>query len=393
MNLFDSIQNGGDEYARYTEPSFVFLNRTSRKKFSRIRDLLQEWFDRYPASEQQELKGRFRSPDDFHHQAAFFELFLHELLLRLNCKVILHPSLEKTKKVPDFLVDPQSDYKFYLEATVATGESANESAAKARENTVYDVLDRLVKSPDYFLSLSIRGAPQSPPPAKKLALFINSQINLLNYEQLSETYKLLGNDSLPTWHFEHDGWQIDIKPLPKAKMRGKTNVRPIGVRTTGFNLIDDRSPIRAAIIEKGNKYGDLDLPYVVAVNAIEPVDEISIFEALYGKEEYSVDISNDSRKVSEPILKRIPDGAWTSLKGPRYTRISAVLMVTRLNTYNIPRSILCLYHNPWAQKPCQSVLTALPQAIPLLNGEIKFEAGISANTIFNITTTWPEDVT
>ena len=320
-------------------------------------------------------------------------MFLHELLLRLNCKVKLHPILEKTTKVPDFLVDPKSGHKFFLEATVATGESANDSAARARENTVYDVLDRLVKSPDYFLSLTIRGIPQTPPPAKKLASFINSQIDLLNYDQLTETYKLRGFDGVPTWNFEHDRWQIEIQPLPKAKLRGKTNVRPIGVMTKGFRLVDDRTPIREAIIEKGNKYGDLDLPYVVAVNAIEPIDEISIFEALYGKEEYLVDVSDVQRKVSEPKLKRVPDGAWTSPKGPRYTRISAVLMVSRLTTYNIPRSISCLYHNPWAQKPFQSVLSQLPQAIPLANGEIKFETGISASTIFNISSAWPEDAT
>ncbi|KAF0107818.1 MAG: hypothetical protein FD146_1449 [Anaerolineaceae bacterium] len=390
IKLFDEIQRVGTEGAGYAEPEFVYLNRTARKEFAQIRDLLEEWFIHYPTSGQLDLRNRFRSPNDCQHKAAFFELFLHELLLRLNCNVILHPSLEGNTKVPDFLVEPQSNYKFYLEATVATGESTDGASARARENNVYDVMDRLIKSPDYFLWLTVRGAPTTPPPARKLASFVNSQLDILNYDEMLRIYDLEGYDSLPSWHFEHDGWQIDIRPTPKkSKARGKVGVRPIGMRSTDFHLVDHRTPIRDSIIDKGRKYGKLDLPYVIAVNAIELADEIDIMEALYGKEQFTFNIPDNATAIKEPKLTRALDGAWVSPKGPRYTRVSAILMATRLNTWNIPRAVLCLYHNPWAQKPYQSVLNQLSQAIPE-NGEIRWLDGKNASTIFELPQSWPE---
>lgn len=365
------------------------MNRTSREEFARMRDLLEIWFSRYPVSHQQELRSRFRSLIDFQHEAAFFELFLYELLLRFNCKIELHPSLLKTSKVPDFLVEPDSGHKFYLEATVATGETTNQAAARARENAVYDVLDRLVISPDYFLSLSVHGSSKTPPPAKKLAQYINKEISLLDYEEIRNIYESNGLSNLPCWNFEHDGWRVEIKPIPKARLRGKAGVRPIGTRMTSFRGVDHRTPIRDSIIEKGRKYGELDLPYVVAVNALEPgIDQEDVLEALFGKEQYLMDISEETTMVSEPRLQRIPDGVWRGPNGPRYTRISAVLMVTRLSIYNIPRTVLRLYHNPWAQSSFQSVLTQLDQAIPI-EGKIHWQDGMNASTLFELPVTWP----
>jgi hypothetical protein len=389
MKLFDKIKNGGSEAASYTEPNFVFLNQTSREEFARIRDLLEVWFERYPSREQSEFRSRFRSSNDYQHQAAFFELFLHELLLRLGCKLRLHPPLDNTTKVPDFLVEPQTSHKFYLEATITTGETANETAARARENTVYEVLDRLIESPDYFLSLSVRGLPESPPPARKLANYINRELGILDYEKMVEIYKLDGLQNLPRWHFDHGGWQIEIQPIPKFKLRGKSSVRPIGSMMTDIRMVDNWTPIRDSIIEKGSKYGELDFPYVIAVNALELVETIDVLQALYGQEEYLIDISGTS-EAPESRLKRKPNGVWFGPKGSQYTRISAVLMVTRLSKYNIPRADLRLYHNPWAQKTYESVLNQLHQAIPS-DGKIQMIDGKNAGDIFDLSPTWPEN--
>ena len=56
-------------------------------------------------------------------------------------------------------------------------------------------------------------------------------------------------------------------------------------------MIDNWTPIRDSIVEKGRKYGDLDIPYVIAVNALEPADTIDIVQALYGQEEFIIDVS------------------------------------------------------------------------------------------------------
>jgi hypothetical protein len=258
---------------------------------------------------------------------------------------------------------------------------------------VYDALDKLVKSPNFFLWLSIKGSPNTSPPTKRLADFLNRQLGSLDPDKIAEQHDLFGMDSLPQWQFEHDGWKIKIRPTPKKpEARGKPNVRPIGMRSSGFRMLDHRTSIRNSIIDKASKYGKLELPYVIAVNATDPVDSTDIMEALFGKEQFSFFISDERKEIPEPKMTRKPDGAWNGTKGPKYTRVSAILMVTQLATWNIPRSNICLYHNPWAQKKYSSVLVRLPQAIPE-NGKMRWLGGETPDKIFELASSWPEDET
>lgn len=391
LKLFDDITRDDFGTASYAESNFSYLNRTARNEFSKIRIILDEWFFRYPLTEQADLRGRFRSELNNHHQAAFFELFLHELLIRFDCQITLHPKIVETSKVPDFFVKPPNGNSFYMEATVATNESASESAAHARENAVYDAIDRLVISPNFFLWLVVDGTPNTPPPAKTLANYINSQLANLDPDKITEQYNTSKNNELPEWKFEHDGWKIKIRPTPKKpEARGKPNVRPIGARSTGFRSLNYQASIKDSLINKAARYGNLDLPYIVAVNATEPVDTTDIMEALFGKEQLSYYISDDGNPLSDPVMTRKPDGAWNGVNGPQYTRVSAVLIASRLSPWNIPRTNICLYHNPWAKKKYESILTQLPQAIPE-NNQMTWKSGETANEIFKLSPTWPED--
>src|SRR5919202_5698397 len=84
MRLFDTISHHDEGPPQFAEPEFICLNRSAKPDVSHIRELLEAWLSRYPTSVQTDLCGRFRSPDDTLHRSAFFELFLHELLLRLG---------------------------------------------------------------------------------------------------------------------------------------------------------------------------------------------------------------------------------------------------------------------------------------------------------------------
>ena len=68
------------------------MNRSSWEGVRSIRDLLESWFSRYPKGHPADLRGRFRSADDSNHRSAFFELFLHEVLYRLACHPLVHPT-------------------------------------------------------------------------------------------------------------------------------------------------------------------------------------------------------------------------------------------------------------------------------------------------------------
>ena len=382
MKLFDKIQRTDLESARYAEPVFKYINRTARDEFEEIRKKLEIWFSHYPTLEQPELRARFRSNIDSQHQSALFELLLHEILIEFGCSVTPHPTLSNTAKTPDFLVKPLTGTPFYIEAVLVTNKSADEVAAQARINTVYDVVNRKVDSSNFFLWIDVEGTPKSPPSANKIASFLNKRLAKLDPEQVAKRYEVDGVDAIPSWRFKHDDWVIEFQPIPKKhEARNKEGVRPIGGQSTGLRHVDHRTPIRDAIRNKAGRYGELDFPYVVAVNVLEFIDEIDIMEALFGKEQFTINFSQSN--PLEPVdtqMSRIPDGVWTSYEGPRNTRMSAVLLAIRLSPWNLLDGNIYLYHNPWAKRPYSSVLTRLPQVV-FEDGHMKKVDGESISSI------------
>jgi hypothetical protein len=392
MKLFDEVERHDCEPAKYSEPQFTFLNRTGRANFDRVRQELEKWFSHYPASGQAELRSRFRSAIDSQHQAAFFELFLYEMLLRFGCNTTLHPNVPETTRTPDFLAEAPSGERFYIEATLTRNESALETAAQARTNAVYDLLNGLIDSSNFFLSLSIEGNPTTQPPVKRMASFLNARLAELDPDHILNLYRSGEDDAVPKWLFEHEGWKVKFIPIPKKpEARNKPSVRPIGALSYGFHWADDWTAIRDAITGKAGRYRGLDLPYIVAVDILHHPDEIDIMEALFGKEQFTITFDERGPSESvEPRPSRIPNGAWTSQAGPRYTRVSAVLLATQLSPWNIPRASLRLYHNPWAQKVYKSVLTQLPQAVPVQQeNRMRNVDGQSNDLIFGLHPLWP----
>jgi hypothetical protein len=210
----------------------------------------------------------------------------------------------------------------------------------------------------------------------------------LNPDEIEELLEVGGIEALPHWQYEHDGWQITFFPIPKSpKSRGKGGLRSLGAEIYEPHWIDSGTAIRKAIVSKGGRYGHLDLPYIVAVNTLgEHTDEIDIMEALFGREQFKIRV--DKSEPIEPEFSRIPDGVWTSKSGPRYTRISAVLLANELFPWNVPRGNACLYHNPWAKHTYDSELTRLNQRIPDAN-RLKFVGGESLGVIFGLSSEWP----
>lgn len=388
MSLFDRIERDDYGPALYAEPQFNYLNRSARPGVQKIRDVLEDWLSHYADDHRPDLRARFRSTDDSQHRSAFFELFLHELLLRLDCRVEIHPTVPNTIRHPDFLAESQGGTRFYLEGVLATDESRAETAARARTNAVYDALNRL-DSPNFFLGMRLRGAPETPPPARLIRTFLEERLAPLNPDEIAPNAETVGFNAFPHWRYEAEGWSIDFFPIPKSPgLRGKPGVRPIAIQFDSVKWLDSRIPIRNAIVEKGKRYGELDLPYVVAVDALgEFVDRTDVMEALFGKEKFI--FRGDLATPRGPEFAREPDGAWTSSTGPRYTRVSAVLVAVRLHPWNVSSAPLCLYHNPWARRPYDADLNRLSRACPQPEDNMKWFDGESLAKIFGLPPDWP----
>jgi hypothetical protein len=358
IKLFETFERTNSKPADHAEKQFNFLNRSARKRDARIRDLLELWFAEYPATEQHELKRRLESVKAQSYESAFFELSIHAIVKRLGCESTAHPEMLGTTKRPEFLVTEPNGSTFILEARIAGGGSATEVAANNLKDTIYDVLNRRIRTNDFFVNVTVRGTPAGQPSSKELAEFVQGHLDAEDADALIAR----GVSAMPRWTFGvDDKCTIDFRPVPrKPEVRGTPPARPVGMIMTEAKWADDVTPILDAVLEKSNRYGQLCQPYIVAVNSM------------------AFDLEQDD-------MVQAITGLW---QHERIKQVSAVLLASWLMPISAAHAAIGLYHNPAAERPYSGVLTALPQDFTE-DGKIRVVEGRTLADIFGVPIDWP----
>ena len=160
MRLFDDIARTDPHPGRRTETQFRYLKGVDRPEFAAVREVMEDWFDRFPAQGQADLRQRFRSDDPRQSLGAFWELYLHELHRRLGYRLERDPEVPGTSERPDYLTR-RGKTAFYLEATLVSYSDA-EMAARRREDVVLDLIDEVFNA-DFWVGVEIKVPGQATP--------------------------------------------------------------------------------------------------------------------------------------------------------------------------------------------------------------------------------------
>jgi len=339
--------------------------------------VVDAFFDNYPASHGDEMRNRLRSRDDQLHRSSFFELALHELLIRRGFEVLeIEPTLPNGKS-PDFLVAAPDGTRFYLEATLA-GDGASRGAEQRMREALQAIDD--VQSPDFFLSVHPRGYPSQPIPVGQLRRDQQAHVDGLEDAALRAAFER--NEALPVFQREWHGARFTIEAVPKGTRGGRG--RAMGFRMMAPLQVQPQEPIKAAILRKATRYGELDLPYVVAVNALQDwAGEESVTDALFGTPGVQQAIGGPARPF------RFPDGVWHGPRGPRNTRVSAVLSTERLSPWDLGQRSARLILNPWARTPLPPLALGI-EARSVVDNRWQVEPGRSFRELFGLPEHWPE---
>ena len=159
------------------ESSYQFLDRVKGRFWDRVRDLLESWVSRYPPDGAADLVGRLTA-DDIDFRSAFWELYLHELVLAHGAIAHCHPSVPGSSRRPDFLIEGFAE-PFYLEAKVL--EPGEVEGAKARQrDEIWNGIDQRVRSEDFFLQVEIDTYGRSAVPISSLAESIEHWLHELD---------------------------------------------------------------------------------------------------------------------------------------------------------------------------------------------------------------------
>lgn len=387
--LFDQIEREDTGPAKQYEPEFKYINRTSRIEFQRVRIKVEEWYKNLPRHQKDDLRGRFRSNNNNQHHSAFFELLLSQILHKLNYNYLPHPDTpgHKTKR-PDYLVWNDNERSF-VECITITGQSDEEVHEQELKNRFIEKLNELHLE-GFLLAVSFRGHTSTPIPAVKIKQAVFNNLRVLDYRLIVSLVKAKGLDGVPAWSFKHSNMTIKIRPIPLNESRAKDKGpgRMVGIIMEEPRWDNSKDVIRKALLRKAGRYGELNEPYLIALNIRKWGPDIDdVMEALFGDIVYPLP---ENALHQDTILqgKRKLNGVWLNTDGKRYTRLSAILVFFELFYTKIPTSYVTLIHNPWAEYPITALFNSFPQTRIGPEG-LAVQAGLSLGDVLDLHKSWP----
>ena len=229
MRLFDEQIRSYLRAPEYGEATFAFLNRSISPQEGAIRERLESWFLRYPESNARNLRERLRSEDGQQHNAAFFELLLHEFLLRFGCRVEVEAGGSSRTTKPDFLVEDPCGLKWYLEAVTVSAKPSPTREAQQIVNSLCDWLNERLPRRDFLLFVSYTGNPSGSLPRKRVLKFLLDKLGSCDYSTVLGVSRTRGHAALPSWEYPWGACRIRFQLVPrKESAREDARVRVLG---------------------------------------------------------------------------------------------------------------------------------------------------------------------
>jgi len=360
MSVFDCHVRTDTSPKVLSESIFTFWNRSGKPSSEACRELIEGWVSHLPEAEQDNLRSRFRSGSDHDCGAAFQELCLHEFLLRQQCTVFLHPLLPGTTNHPDYRVLQPDRTEFILEAVASTTLSRGPEINPLR-NPIRDRLQKL-RLDGFYIGIDELTAGTRAIAWRSVERHINEQIKKVAADRF-------GSIPLPPLTTV-DGWRLKLTLWPRPSDADS------GVSYEGWSGTAEgpASALVASLRKKGSRYGELGLPFVVAVNSFDVMCTDHDFDrVLFGDPPNSAMIRPQS-------------GFWGAPAAPLFRRVSAVLFTKNLwpETVLMGQVQACLYFNPWAHLPYRGVFSAL-DSVEYVNGVLQRKRGVPLHHLLGVT--------
>lgn len=385
MPLFDVVDRPLDHGADEGEAAYRYLNRSGRPEVAAVRAKFVDFLARYPEESRDNLITRFRSDDDVSHYSAVFELLLHEALLCVGATIeAIEPKLAHTDRSPDFLVRSANGERFYLEATLATGLSDSDRRSKRLFDEAVQAVNE-VASTHFLLSARFSGMPSGPIRRRRLRSAVETWLATLDYEQV----KALGNDAIagdPPFRHEEKNLTVELWPIP-VKHPGEPVERAIGMQWGDAWSKTVGGALRSALNGKAGRYGNLDLPYVIAVNGLDHNGQRhDVLAALLGQEVVRFPLGPNA---GEPRLDRDWDGLWIRPDGNRRCLgVSGVLVCDNLTLWSAAKNDVVYVGHPAPRRPLANFPLSVTMLLPNDDNLVETR-GETIGQILGLSDNWP----
>jgi hypothetical protein len=325
-----------------------------------------------------------RAKQSLQFESAFWELYLHELHLRLGFEIEVHPPGPRTTH-PDFLLNRGSE-RFYLEAVVPVPQEGRLKQPPGAA-TVTEYLGA-AHSPDFFMGLRFITGGGPVPRRRAVATQVERWLNGLDWELFHDGRTV--RYPLPETEIAVGDWLIGLRAYPRSPADRGNRDAPMVRIFQGLSGFPDAimAAVAPTLDEKASKYGELDAPHVIAAWVMSPfAHEGGLASTLFGTR---VPLEPGRHDLMLPPPQE-RNGLWTPDRSRR-DRPSAVLLAGNFDfNYNaVARWLPRLWHNPWSAQPCEVELPFATSRVSSDEQSIENRAATTApSEIFQLEDTWP----
>lgn len=391
MKLFDDSVRTYEGFKEQRESIYQFLNRSVKPEYEESRNLLERWFQDYPEPYKVNLNREFRSKPDKQHLGAFFELYCFSLFRAQEFDVYPQHVVDKIKGNPiDFLIKSSDTPLFYMEATVA----ADSDKASISQKILWQLQDALstITEPNFLLEMNVENESTHDLPISKMRSDLQGWLQKLDHNEMIRKRTVSEHSNPPHCSYEQNGWKIVFYAIPRPLESLGQNNDTVVYQLSDARKTEAMNSLRNALETKAKKYGNFELPYVIAVDALA-TDSFGtdIGEILFGKEVILYDRNSKEFSLTRsPLLPDRPykeNGFWLARNRVRNQQVSAFLLVEDLMPWSVARKTPVLWHNPWAERPLNPNIWLGPQMIPNFNASkpsMQEKAGKKGHEIFHL---------
>lgn len=364
MALFDQFVRTDHRPAYRSESDYEFMNLSAWPAYENIRNVLERWFADYPASHKGDLSARFRKSDQ-NHAAAYFELYLYQILSRLGLSPEVHPDRGSGRGRPDFAIVGANGSRCYVEAHVVF--KTRWSSDDPLENEHLDAIDDVAElQPTRIgVAVSTKGSLQRSHPKDPIQREVREWLDSIDpVGQLTPA----DFDRNPRLCIQRDDWVAELKAFGLLSHPSRRLIQ-MGPTRAGFS---DEGPLLADSLKRKVKtYSKLDHGLILAINTN------GVFTS--GEDEHAALLGTES-------------GIWRIDSTARHQRLQGVLFFRDLVPSNMHNVVYGLYMNPSIQADIPEELLKL-NSKQHSNGEWHLKKGMSLGKLLGLPEDWPGEVT
>ena len=337
------------------ESTYRYFSHSGRPEVVEYRRLTEEWLSHYPEEHLRKFLRRFQGNDSQVHEAAFFELFLHERLRVLCDKIEVEGAIGDSGKCADFVLH-------YADGSAVAVEALSLEPIERAEDPNVELVNewiRQLRSADFMIWLGeSEGQLTSAPKKREVQGWARDVLSQYSWEEAYNFAQRTGNRLIPVKPLELDGWvtqaELWVNP-PNERIKREC----LGVFAgQGFGYYDLPATVRERIRDKikRKKVSRGSTPFILAVNIndrmLHPADEE--LEVLHGfKHRIRFRIATGGGPPVDPDPQSVfsPDGTegvWSTPDNKaQYDRCAAIWFFHQVGIVHPRGRRSALYLNPF----------------------------------------------